>query len=74
MSVLTHVLQRAFRCESQVEKEGHVQVHVPFAPGARVSVFVIEESPETMHELMEASQSSLDFWDNPFDDEDWNDV
>ena len=23
-------------------------------------------------DLIQAAQSSLDFWDNPFDDEDWN--
>ena len=32
---------------------------------------VIEEPFETTHDLVSAAQSSLDFWDNPYDNEDW---
>jgi hypothetical protein len=35
-------------------------------------IFVVGESSDKLDDLMNASQSSLDFWDNPFDDEDWN--
>jgi len=38
-----------------------------------VTVFVIEESDD-FKDLLAASESGLDFWDNVFDDEDWNDV
>ena len=40
--------------------------------GARVIVFVVPEPPETFNDLMTAAESSLAFWDNPLDDEDWN--
>jgi len=43
--------------------------------GAHLTVFVISEQPtENVDDLFVASQSSVDFWDNPFDDEDWNHV
>ena len=34
----------------------------------------IELAPHTFDDLLSAAESSLDFWDNPFDDEDWNDA
>jgi len=48
-------------------------LHVPFPAGSNVTIFVIEESEDFKY-LLAASESSLDFWDNVFDDEDWNDV
>jgi hypothetical protein len=36
-------------------------------------VFVVEE-PNDFADLVSAAQSSLGFWDNPMDDEDWNDA
>lgn len=55
-------------------EDGHVELHVPFPPGSRITVFVIEEAAEIVDDLLLAAESSLDFWDNPFDDEDWNDA
>jgi hypothetical protein len=64
--------QTALKYDVEVMEEGRLELHVPFPPGARVTVFVIEESADTFDDLLAAAQSSLDFWDNPFDDEDWN--
>lgn len=61
----------ALKYELEVQEEGRVELHVPFPPGARIVVFVIEEPDETFDDLLAAAQSSLDFWDNPFDDESW---
>jgi hypothetical protein len=33
-----------------------------------------EQADNTFHDLMEAAASSTGFWDNPEDDEDWNNV
>ncbi len=66
------VPQTALKYEAEVHEGGRVELTVPFSPGARVAVFVIEESFEATHDLVSAAQSSLDFWDNPYDDEDWN--
>lgn len=57
---------------TQVRDGGRVEFNVPLAPGVRVTVFVIESPHGTFADLLSATQSSLDFWDNPFDDEDWN--
>jgi hypothetical protein len=38
-------------------------------------VLVIEERPtDEWNGLVGAAVSTLDFWDNPYDDEDWNDA
>jgi hypothetical protein len=59
--------------ELEVKKEeGKVELRVPLPSGARVTVFVIKESDERFADLTSAAQSSLDFWNNPLDDEDWN--
>jgi len=31
-----------------------------------------EPADDELHDVLEASASSTDFWDNPEDDEDWN--
>jgi hypothetical protein len=64
--------QPALKYEVEVREHGHVELDVPFAAGARVVVFVIEEPSDTFADLVAAAGSSLDFWDNPLDDEDWN--
>jgi len=64
--------QTALKYDLEVMEEGRVELHVPFPPGARVTVFVIEESSSAFDDLLRAAESSLNFWDNPFDDEDWN--
>ena len=66
--------QTALKYDVEVIEEGVVQLDVPFSRGTRLLVFVLEEPADTFDDLVEASLSSLDFWDNPFDDEDWNDA
>lgn len=63
--------QTAIKYEVEVNKDGHVELAVPFPAGALVTVFVVEAS-DTFTDLLQVSQSSLGFWDNPLDDEDWN--
>lgn len=67
-----HVPTTAWRYEAEVRENGRVELTVPLTPGSRVFVLVLEESGEPWHELTAAAQSSLDFWENPQDDEDWN--
>ncbi|MCI0552690.1 MAG: hypothetical protein L0287_17195 [Anaerolineae bacterium] len=63
--------QTALKYDVEVDKDGHVELDVPFPAGARVTVFVLGAG-DTFEDLLFASQSSLGFWDNPLDDEDWN--
>jgi len=63
--------QTALKYDVEVNKDGQVELTVPFPAGSRVTVFVVEAG-ESLNDLVGAAQSSLDFWDNPFDDEAWN--
>ena len=71
MSTERNESQAALKYEVEVRRDGRIELHVPFRPGARVVVFVIQE-PDPFADLSAASQSSTAFWDNPLDDEDWN--
>lgn len=72
MAEMPSTPQTALKYEVEVQDQGIVELHVPFAPGARVVVFVIPEVEDAFDDLVAASESSLDFWDNPLDDENWN--
>jgi len=63
--------QTALKYEVEVNENGQVELTVPFPAGSHVTVFVIEAG-ESFGDLMSAAESSLAFWDNPYDDEDWN--
>lgn len=63
--------QKALKYQALVTPEGTIELPVPLLPGAHVTIFVVEE-PEAFTDLLFASETSLDFWDNPIDDEDWN--
>ena len=64
--------QAALKFETEVGSDGTLELQVPSVAGERVVVFVIPESAESFQDLTAAAQSSLEFWDNPLDDEDWN--
>ncbi len=64
--------EAVLKYEVEVGDQGRVELNVPFAPGARLVVYVRRESDEDFADLMSAAESSLGFWDNPLDDEDWN--
>jgi hypothetical protein len=64
--------QTVFKYDVQVMEEGRVELYVPIPAGAYVTIVVIPESTDTFEDLLAAAESSLDFWDNPYDDEDWN--
>jgi hypothetical protein len=63
--------QTALKYDVEVQENGKVELTVPFAAGARIAVIVLEE-PDDFSDLLAATQTSLGFWDNPYDDEDWN--
>lgn len=69
----TRTLQPTIQYEIEVQSSGRVELPGPFTPGSRLIIFVIQTEPsaETFHDLVAASTSSTDFWDNPLD-EDWN--
>lgn len=66
----------ALQYETEVTDEGRIELKGPFRVGTRLKIFVIDESVDwnldSFEDLVQASETSLDFWDNPMDDEDWN--
>ena len=42
--------------------------------GRRAEIIIVPLDEEENGDLLTASESSLDFWDNPIDDGVWNDV
>lgn len=70
----TKLMQSAIKLEAEVQEDGRLELNVPLATGAKVTVFVIEDTDDDFSDLVSAAESSLGFWDNPYDDEDWNDV
>ncbi|NOX61419.1 MAG: hypothetical protein GXP42_05665 [Chloroflexi bacterium] len=62
--------QTALKYSSRVEDDGRVESIAPFPPGTRL--IVVEDQDLITYELTKATESSLGFWDNPWDEEDWN--
>ena len=65
--------QTTLKYDIEVKEDGRLELRVPFPAGAHLTVFVFE-SADSSTDLQAASESSIDFWNNPFDDEDWNDA
>ncbi len=64
--------QSALKYDVKVQEKGRVELQLPFPVGTRVTVFVIEESTDDFDDLLLAAQSSFDFSNHSFDDDDWN--
>jgi hypothetical protein len=64
--------QTALKYEVEVLGHGRVELSLPYAAGARVTIIVIPKPQEQFPDLVAVSTSSLAFWDNPLDDQDWN--
>lgn len=64
----------ALRLETRVQKDGRLRLpRLPLRPGTKVEVIILEQEAGA-DELLHASESSLSFWDNPVDDEVWNEA
>ena len=61
-----------FRFEADVDDGGTVTLKIPLPPGTRVEIVVLAPEIDEFSDLMQAASSSMEFWDNPWDDEDWN--
>ncbi len=66
--------QIALKYEMEVSDGGRLELETPLSKGTRVVLFVVRESPDDFSDLTKASESTLEFWDNPIDDEEWNDA
>ena len=66
--------QQPLRYEMEVPPDGRIQLQLPLPAASHVTVYVVETLGNEFDDLLRASTSSLEFWDNPEDDEDWNDA
>jgi hypothetical protein len=62
------------RYDLMVPSDGRIEVQVPLAAGAQVTVYVVPQQDVALDELTACAASSMDFWNNSIDDEDWNDA
>jgi hypothetical protein len=65
--------QTAIKYDVSVKEHGRVELEVPFPAGTQLTIFVIE-SGDLPSDLLQAAESSLEFWNNAYDDQDWNDA
>jgi hypothetical protein len=64
--------QQAFKYTATINAQGHLELAVPLPPGTAVEVLILTPADDDLADLAAASGSSTDFWDNPLDNEDWN--
>jgi hypothetical protein len=62
------------RYDVEVPPDGRVEVRLPLPAGSHVTVLVYDAADSNLPDLAAAALSSTGFWDNPEDDEDWNDA
>lgn len=62
----------AFTFETDIGPDGKLELNVPLAPGTHVEVMILAPERNGFEDLVAAAASSTAFWDNPMDDEDWN--
>ena len=63
--------QFPLRYDVDVLPDGRIELQLPLPAGSHVTVYVVDETRE-FDDLLTAATSSTEFWDNPQDDEDWN--
>ncbi len=68
------IAQTTLKYDVQVTPDGRLDLPVPLPAGSSVTVFIIPQTLDDFSDLVAASETSLDFWDNPIDDGDWNDA
>jgi hypothetical protein len=62
----------AFKYQAEVGPGGKIEVSVPIPAGTKVEVLVLMPETDDFSDLVAAASANLGFWDNPWDDEDWN--
>lgn len=65
-------MTRAYTFSATITSDGKLDVPVPVAPGTPVNVVLLLPEEDETSDLVAAASTSLGFWDNPIDDEEWN--
>jgi bifunctional DNA-binding transcriptional regulator/antitoxin component of YhaV-PrlF toxin-antitoxin module len=65
----------ALKYLSEVDRKGRIVLpKVPLKRGTKVEVIVLQTEEAAESDLLRAAETTLKFWDNPIDDEVWNDA
>jgi len=64
--------QNAYKFETRIGPDGKLELTVPIPSGTPVEVLILVPETDDFSDLVAASASTMEFWDNPEDDEDWN--
>jgi hypothetical protein len=64
----------AITVEAEVLAGQRLDLIVPYPAGTTVTVMILPADRDLQHDLLKASECSLAFWDNEFDDQDWEDA
>lgn len=65
---------KAFKYISEVDSNGRIRLpKLRLKRGTRVEVIILEHE-HNQNDLVKAAETTLAFWDNPIDDEVWNDA
>ncbi len=63
----------ALKFFATVSEDGRIELpELEKLKGRRAEIIILPLEEEELEDLLRASESSLDFWDNPVDDEIWN--
>jgi len=65
-------METVYRSAGIIGDGRKLELEVPLAAGTKVEVLVLSSGHDDFSDLTSLANSSLDFWDNPMDDEDWN--
>jgi hypothetical protein len=64
----------AYKYIVDVDKQGRIRIpNIPHIKAAKVEIIILPLKPDDYLDLMNASESSIEFWNNPID-EVWNHV
>ncbi len=64
----------AYKYITDVDEQGRIKVpNIPQMKSSKVEIIILPIQTDDFSDLLEASESSLGFWDNPIDEE-WNHV
>src|SRR5215212_1658568 len=72
VEVVILTFQGAHKLKTDVLADGLIEVQVPFLEGTWAEVVVLCPQADDFKDLLEAAAANTDFWDNPQDDEAWN--
>jgi len=65
----------AYRYDVEIKDDGKLKLsRLPFKKGTHLDVILIEQNKDNFSDLLNAAAFNLDFWNDPIDDQEWNET